>query len=178
CPADQNAAVYIKNVDPAWTTEEILDCIHEGGIHKYSRQKANEFYDSCAVTLTFKYRRAAVSFLRRARTEGIYIKGQEVDVVRSRHHCWGIEKGREKQSRVLQVEGPKELLDADKLEADLHNHISFTLVKREEWVEDGRKSYDVLINELSGQSRAAVAFLAREEKYNRVLTWRYAADPC
>lgn len=139
CPEDQNTAVYITKVDPAWTTEEILGCIHEGGIYKYSMQKPNQRYKSCAVTVTFKYRRAAASFLRRAETEGVFIKGQQVNVVPSIHHSWGIGEDGERQSRVLQIRGPEELLDAAKLEADLHEHIAFNLVKREQWVEDGQR---------------------------------------
>ncbi|KAK0102194.1 hypothetical protein ONS96_006155 [Cadophora gregata f. sp. sojae] len=178
CPAYQNASVYITNVDPAWTTAEIFDCVHEGGIYKYSRQGPTEFYESCAVTLTFKHRRAAVNFLHRAKTVGVYIKGQGVKVVPSRHHCWGIEEHREKQTRVLQIEGPEALVDANEIEAELHKNISFSLVKTEQWVNEGRKFVNFHFENIFGQSRAAVAFLARTEKYKHVLTWRYAEDPC
>ncbi|KAH7384804.1 hypothetical protein BKA64DRAFT_759528 [Cadophora sp. MPI-SDFR-AT-0126] len=202
CPADQNAAVFIKHVDPAWTTEEILNCIHEGGIYKFSRQEPNEFYHSSAVTLTFKHRRAAVSFLERATNEGIYIKGKAVKVVPSRHPCWGIEKNRERQTRVLQVYGPEDVLDADELEAKLHENIRFTLMKREEWVEDGQKIVNfhfenilgknfpprimlhgddgLEINSPTGQSRAAALYLSKEEKCNpgSGLNWEYVEDPC
>ena len=152
CPEDQNTAVYITKVDPAWTTEEILECIHEGGIYKYSLQKPTQRYKSCAVTITFKYRRAAASFLHRAGTEGVFIKGQQVNVVPSIHHSWGIGEDRERQTRVLQIQGPEELLDAAKLEAHLHQHIAFNLVKREQWVEDGQRFVNFHFENILGKN--------------------------
>ncbi|KAH9221389.1 hypothetical protein DL95DRAFT_475710 [Leptodontidium sp. 2 PMI_412] len=177
CPPRMNTAVYIKNVDPLWTSEDIFNCVHEGGIYKYSRQEPNENYPTCAVTLTFKHRQAAVSFLHRARHEGIYIHDQKVDVVPSINPCWGIELGKEYQTRVLEVEGRAKLVDADALEAKFHNNIRFTLVKRQQWIEDGYKTIHFHFESILAQSRAAAVYLHKENRI-RGLRWQFVEDPC
>ncbi|KAH7313122.1 hypothetical protein BKA65DRAFT_600640 [Rhexocercosporidium sp. MPI-PUGE-AT-0058] len=177
CPQYLSTAVYIKWVDPAWTSEDIFNIVREGGVYKYSRQEPNRDYDTCAVTLTFKHQGAAARFLSRARNEGVYIRGQKVEVVPSVHPCWGIEEGKEHQSRVLKVEGPEELLDADDLEAKFHRNIRFTLVKKEEWTEGGYKTIHFHFESILAQSRAAALYLHKENKIPG-LRWQFVQDPC
>ncbi|KAG4440164.1 hypothetical protein IFR05_004373 [Cadophora sp. M221] len=177
CPPWMNTAVYIKNVDPSWTAEDIFDCIHEGGIYKYSRQEPNFYYPTCAVTLTFKHRGAAASFLHRARKEGIYINEQKVDVIPSINPSWGIEKGKEYQTRVLEVEGRAKHVDADALEAKFHNNIRFTLVKKEQWIEEGYKTIHFHFESILAQSRAAALYLHKENTIQG-LRWQFVEDPC
>lgn len=150
-PEDENTAVFIKYIDPSVPDKEIFAAIHEGGIYSFCKKDPKPpKFPYCGATLAFNTRTAAVNFLDRSNNAGIFLGGRRIEVVPSFIPFRGLELDKLHQTRVLKIVGPEELIDADEIEKQFRRKIVFGLVKRPEWIRDGKKKVEFHFHSILG----------------------------
>lgn len=157
-PEDENTAVFVKYIDPSVSDEEIFAAIQEGGVYSFCKKDPKPpKFPYCGATLAFNTRTAAIHFLDRSNNSGIFLGGRRVEVVPSFIPCRGLELDKSHQTRVLKIVGPEELINADEIEKKFRQKIVFGLVKRPEWVRDGKKTVEFHFHSILGMLFLALA---------------------
>lgn len=178
CPEDYNCSLFITNVHPDSSTAEFFDQIREGAVFSYHRKLPTGGINTCAISLVFKTREAAVAFFNRSTRHGIWIRMLRLKVSWNRERVWPSAFREDSyQTRVLRITGPLNQASLGPMLNYLSTVVNFTVTHTRAWVDDRRlQNFEVGFGSVRGQSRNAMKALA----VHLGQQWRvvYAPDPC
>lgn len=178
---EENCALYVKNVHPMASAQEILDVVKTGSIANYAYYGPHGRHRTAAVKIVFFNRESAYNFLLQSNSvQGLHIKGLRIQAF------WNIGKVgpcEQNGSRVIQVFGPANELSARRLLDFYDTKFEFVLVHTKEWmVGDEMKVVEIGFGSLKPQAEWACmsfpTFLRDNGLSNSHFTIEYALDPC
>ncbi|CZR62316.1 uncharacterized protein PAC_12213 [Phialocephala subalpina] len=190
CLPHEYIAVFVKGIHIDATIEEILDVVEEGKVFSSSRVlESLPRFPHAASNITFMSTQAASTFMFRSIYDGIWIRGQRIEVLLpNKNMVKEFEHGDEdEQFRVLNIYLPSGLVSEAEMVKWLQGFVTFQPVggRAKEWnVSQGMTMIVITFTSILGQSRMAKCTFEHEfvlslwGRYSRHCCIEWGADPC
>ncbi|QSZ35707.1 hypothetical protein DSL72_006829 [Monilinia vaccinii-corymbosi] len=183
-PTNQSCAVHITNIHPKADMKDLFPTIRHGKVYSVAWNGPNHEWAHAAARLCFCAREAAEKYLAESETgDGIRILGQRVTVEWNRNKKCPISEDEDRQTRVLQLRGPRSFgFSAQDLEDFFGKDMKLHIISRKEWNHKlDQKVVQLAFCGIKAQSRMAfrcfkqkVAAQGLGDKFDI----RFAPDPC
>ncbi|KAI1073378.1 hypothetical protein F5B20DRAFT_574831 [Whalleya microplaca] len=125
-PEEMNCALHLSNLPPGCTISDLLGAIRDvGKVYQSNVRPPTKEYQTAAAKVVF-WNREAVRKLMALSDEGKFTVGSYVPDIRMNDHPV-TEQEPSPRSRVVQVSGPKEIVQQEYLEEVFHKNFDYDL---------------------------------------------------
>ncbi|KAI9647005.1 hypothetical protein NHQ30_005006 [Ciborinia camelliae] len=178
-PDHQNCALWLTNLPADIQPHEVFEVINTGAVSAFEVTRPQGVFVKSAAKLVFKHPEAAARFIDRCEHRGgILIRRHRIKV---RYNTFGHCRYRQpERTRMLTIEGPVEDVIYDDLKLYFESFCDHEL-SGWEFASSEIPGYRKLIlgfARINGQATQCLEGLKIHPVYGKVLTVKYASDPC
>ncbi|KAG4440162.1 hypothetical protein IFR05_004371 [Cadophora sp. M221] len=177
-PDAHNCTLWLWNIPATLHVSEVFDQIDTGAVQCCHIVPPNEDYHTCAAKLAFMAPEAAAKFKEKAESEGgIWLGGRKLMV---RYNRDGNLRNDTQQSRVLIIEGPKELMTLQYWESYFAKICVFQWDRVLEipCQDPEKRVLQFSFVRLDGQAQACMGAIRTQSEFVGVFRAGFALDQC
>jgi hypothetical protein len=172
-----NCGLWITNIPITVSLSQFFDCIHLGAVFSVTLYPPKDTHHMMAAKLVFKKPESAQALLTQANAVGFWFGGSPVRVVYWRPGCAQREGA---ETRVLQIEGPVDLMNIDHWTEYFGNACIYLL---ERWMflpcsKQSRKKMEFRFARIDGQATMCRQKILKDHTYQGRVFVQFGPDPC